>query len=149
MASLNVILSQLKTDLSTKIDPANDYHTKPVIKHGIYSRTQLDGKFPAVCFEIIKEEIAAAMAGNRVQMHYFITIYGYAKSEGIKNTDAIRSLAHDVLYFIFSDDWTYTTDTWIVSEITYSISTETDNVSMFDFTIKIKDTIDVSTIKEN
>ena len=149
MASLNTILSQLKTDLSTKIDPSRDYNTKPFVKQGVFSRTQLDGKFPTVCFEVIREEVASAMAGNKIQMHYFITIYGYAKAEGVRNTDAIRTLAHDVLYFIFSDDWSYTTKTWIVSELTYSISTETDNVSMFDFTIKIQDTVDVSTIKEN
>lgn len=146
--ALNTILAQLKTDMVNKIDPANDYKTRPVVKHGIYSKSDLDGKFPCICFEVIDEEIASALGKNKIMMYYYITLYGYAKADGVRNTNSIKTLAHDVLYFIFNADWTYTDDTWIDSKVTYFISTESDNVSMFEFTIKVKDAVTVSEIRE-
>jgi len=146
--SLNTILSQLKKDMVAKMDPANNYNTRPVVKNGVYSRTELDGKFPTICFSVVNEEIKSALGKDKIMMHYFITIYGYAKAEGVRNTNAVKTLAHDVLYFIFSTDWTYTDSTWIDSPITYFISTESDNVSMFEFTIKVKDQVLLSEIRE-
>jgi len=146
--SLNIILSQLKKDIVAKMDPANNYNTRPVAKHGVFARTELDGKFPAICYEVVNEEIASALGKDKIMMHYFITLYGYARTEGVRNTDAIKTLAHDVLYFIFSPDFTYTNDTWIDSPITYFISTESDNVSMFEFTIRVQDQVLLSEIRE-
>jgi len=146
--ALNTILAQLKTDMVAKMDQSNNYNTRPVVKHGVFARTELDGKFPAICYEVVNEEIASALGKDKIMMYYYITIYGYAKAEGVRNTNAIKTLAHDVLYFIFSTDWTYTDDTWIDSGITYFISTESDNVSMFEFTLKVKDQVLLSEIRE-
>lgn len=145
--TINTILDALESDLQDKMDASRDYSTTPVIKHGYYTLRDLNPNLPAVCFLCYSEELDEAMAGNIVS-YIHIRIYGFAVSDGIDSKDDIKELAHDVLYFLFSDDWSYADDTWITSNISYlEASPPTKPVGEFVFDIKIKSETTQNTLR--
>jgi len=147
MASYNEILNTLRQDMNDHIDPTNGYNYKPTIRHGVFASTQLEGKLPAVCFECYKEDFSESISNN-IMAEMTIKVYGFIKNSGT-NTDAVRSLAHDVVYFLYSSDNSQTNDTWIDNEIEYWESGAIkQTISSFVFDIRIKNDLLYTTLRD-
>jgi len=147
MKSYNEILDTFEQDMKDHIDPINDYSYRPTIRHGIFSAGELEGHLPAVCFECYKENFSEAL-GTKIMAEITIKIYGFIKNDGLRNTNSVRKLAHDVVYFLYSSDNTYVEDTWIDSDIEYWESgTETRSISSFIFDIRIKNDVTYNTLR--
>lgn len=146
--AINTILDKLKSDMEDKLDPGRDYSRQPTIKHGYYPLRDVEGELPAVCFACYAEELGETMSDD-VMSTLYVRIYGFAESDGIDSKDDIKELAHDVIYFLYSDDWTYADDTWIISNIGYlEASPPKRPVGEFVFDIKIKHDGTYNTLKE-
>jgi hypothetical protein len=147
--SINIKLDALRTEMEDKLDPTGDYAKRPTIKHGYYTLRDLKGSLPAVCFMCYAEDLEELMADDAISWIY-VRIYGFAESDGIESKTDIKDLAHDVIYFLYSDDFTYSDDTWIDSNISYlEASPPSKPVGQFVFDIKIKDETTYSTLRGN
>jgi len=147
MLTINTILETLKSEMEDKLDPSGDYAKRPVVKHGYYTLRDLKGQLPAVCFICYGEDLEELMDDDGISWIQ-VMIYGFAASDGIENKVDIKELAHDVMYFLYSDDFTYSDDTYITSNISYLEASPPDKpVGQFVFNIKIKDEITYSTLR--
>ncbi len=136
--TINTILDRLKSDMEDKIDPTGNYSRKPTIKHGYYTQRDLKTDMPAVCFACYSEDLFETQSDD-VASELFVRIYGFAKSDGIDSKDDVKELAHDVLYFLFSDDWYYYDKTYVISNIGYlEASPPQRPIGEFVFDIKIR-----------
>lgn len=141
---LDTILNQLEEDMDNKIATTNGYKTDPKIVRGIFTPPELGGYYPVVGFTLIRERITLSMSAGNVQEYARVLIYGYDKIAGLdkvenkgRNNRRIHELCHDVLKFVFTDDWTYTGSTNPASEIEYYEGSIQDPVSVFVFQIDI------------
>ena len=147
--SVNTKLEALKNELEDRLDPSGDYAKRPVIKHGYYTLRDLKGELPAVCFMCYGEDLEELMGDSAISWLQ-VRIYGFAPSDGVDTKTAVKELAHDVLYFLHSDDFTYSDDTWVTSNISYlDASPPGKPVGQFVFDVKIKDETLYSTLRGN
>lgn len=146
--TVNTILDKLKSDMEDKIDPAGNYSKRPIIKHGYYTESELKADLPAVCFACLGEEFDMSISDD-ILVYINIRMYGYANSDGIDSKDDIKELAHDVLHFLHSSDFTYVDDQWLVSDVLYVESSPPENtVGEFVFDIKIKYETTYTTLRD-
>lgn len=135
--TVNNILDQLKDDMEDTIDPTDDYYTKPTVRHGVFTKRDLEGSLPVVAFACYAEDLIESQS-DAVASEVFVRIYGYAQSDGAGGKGNAKELAHDVLHFLFSSDWTYEDQTWIISNIAYLEPGDKKPVGSFVFDIKIR-----------
>ena len=142
----NTILDQLEEDLKTKIDPTGDFSTKPTVFKGVFNQTDVEGKMPAICFSCYGEELDVMMA-NEIHTYLNIRMYGFTGTDGYNDNANIRMLCHDVLYFLYSDEWTYTDQTDVNPNIEYYEGGPSRPVSMFMFDIKVRNDATYNTLR--
>lgn len=135
--AINTLLDKLQTDMEDNIDPSNSYSSKPVVKRGIYTARDLEGNLPAVCF-ICYAEGELEYMGDDISSEIFIRIYGFTETDE-NGKDDIKKLAHDVIFFLYNDDFTYYNKVWIISNIAYLEPTMPNQpIGEFVFDIKLR-----------
>lgn len=136
MNKVNTIITQLISDLETKINSSNGYNTDPVIKHGIFTHDQIENELPVLC---VVENIIGPheMLGDHGYGWVNIFMYGYARHDGYNCNEAITSLALDALKFIMVD-FTYTNDTEFMSDIQLNPGGVNLPLSLLTMEIRVK-----------
>jgi len=116
--TVETILDTLKSDLKDYVKVSRGYNTTPTtILKGSFGPDEVSKSFPVIGFDITSEEFESQM-GDTGFAYVYLDIYGYTYTDGVDRIDAIRKLAHDVLYFIYND-FTYTDEVSLLEPMEY------------------------------
>lgn len=136
MITVNTIIDQLKTDMEDHIKSSNDYNTDPIkVLYGTFSPTDVQ-EYPSLCYADTGMEFIEQM-GEEGYGWVDIMVYGYSNYDGINNTNTIRELALDAVYFIYND-WTYTDNTEFSNNLVISPIGPGHPISSFTFDIRVR-----------